>query len=72
MVRCVNSERSVVMEQMLVLRMTGIVSLTMAAALLPSLVYALAGEPEMILLNIFPFDGNRMVVSLMILFIYMY
>ena len=37
------------MEQMLVLRMTGIVSLVMAVAMLPSLAYALNQEPEMVI-----------------------
>ncbi len=44
------------MEQMLVLRMTGIVSLVMAAAMLPSLAYAVYDESEMIL----PFLGTIM------------
>ena len=42
------------MEERLVLRMMGIVSLAMAAAMLPSLVCALNQEPEMVL----PFLGT--------------
>ena len=45
------------MEQMLVLRMTGIVSLVMAVAMLPSLAYALNQEPEMVM----PFLGTIMI-----------
>ena len=45
------------MEERLVLRMTGIVSLAMVAAMLPSLAYALNQEPEMII----PFLGTMMV-----------
>ena len=43
------------MEEMLVLRMTGLVSLAMTAAMLPSLAYALNGEPEMVA----PFLGTK-------------
>ncbi|MBQ9635228.1 MAG: hypothetical protein IJV12_03325, partial [Acidaminococcaceae bacterium] len=45
------------MEQMLVLRMTGIVSLVMAAAMIPSLGYALFREWGMVL----PFLGTIMI-----------
>jgi len=45
------------MEQKLVLRMTGIVSLAMAAAMLPSMACALNSEPEMV----FPFLGTIMI-----------
>ena len=45
------------MEEMLVLRMTGLVSLAMTAAMLPSLAYALNGEPEMVA----PFLGTILV-----------
>ena len=45
------------MEEKLVLRMTGIVSLVMVAAMLPSLGYALNQEPEMVA----PFLGTIIV-----------